>query len=209
MSMPYTHIEALRVARCATPTLSSTIDGAQPAHRADGAAPARARRDRQRRARKPRGASCEAVERAAALLGMLAVVAHRMRLRAAAARRGGRSGGCATRSPACRPTIALTGLPNRRFFTEWLSYAIAHARRERGHVGVLFIDINGGAAVSEFHGEHATDTLLVEVARRFRGAAREGDLFARLGDTAVRAGDAERARRRASSRCSRSGCATS
>ena len=32
-----------------------------------------------------------------------------------------------------------TGLPNRRFFAEWLSYAIAHARRERGHVGVLFI----------------------------------------------------------------------
>jgi len=78
---------------------------------------------------------------------------------------------------------AMTGLPNGRFFTEWLSYAIANARRERGHVGVLFIDINGCAAVDEYHGERATHTLLVEVARRFRAASREGDLLARLATT--------------------------
>ena len=78
---------------------------------------------------------------------------------------------------------ALTGLPNRRFFAEWLSFAIAHARRERGRVGVLFIDINGCGAVSEFHGRAAADALLVEVARRFRAASREGDVFARLGET--------------------------
>lgn len=77
----------------------------------------------------------------------------------------------------------LTGLPNRRFFAEWLSYAIAHARRERGHVGVLFIDINGCAAVREFHGAQANDALLIEIARRFRAASREGDLFAHLGPT--------------------------
>ena len=75
----------------------------------------------------------------------------------------------------------LTGLPNRRFFCEWLSFAIANARRERAHVGVLFIDIGGCAAVAELHGERATEALLVEVARRFRAAAREGDVFARLG----------------------------
>jgi len=78
---------------------------------------------------------------------------------------------------------ALTGLPNRRFFAEWLSYAIAHARRERGRVGVLFIDINGCGAVAEFHGENAAGKLLIEVARRFRAASREGDVFARLGPT--------------------------
>jgi diguanylate cyclase (GGDEF)-like protein len=77
----------------------------------------------------------------------------------------------------------LTGLPNDRFFAEWLSYAIAHARRERAHVGVLFIDIDGCAAVSELHGEQATAALLIEIARRFRAASREGDLFARLGMT--------------------------
>ena len=75
----------------------------------------------------------------------------------------------------------LTGLPNRRFFTEWLSFAIANARREQTHVGVLFIDIAGCAAVAELHGGPAIEALLVEVARRFRATAREGDVFARLG----------------------------
>jgi diguanylate cyclase (GGDEF)-like protein len=75
----------------------------------------------------------------------------------------------------------LTGLPNRRFFCEWLSFAIANARRDRAHVGVLFIDIGGCAAVAELHGSPAADALLLEVARRFRAAAREGDVFARLG----------------------------
>jgi diguanylate cyclase (GGDEF)-like protein len=74
----------------------------------------------------------------------------------------------------------LTGLPNRRFFAEWLSFAIAHARRESAHVGVLYIDINGCAAVAELHGGPAVEALLVDIARRFRAAAREGDVFARL-----------------------------
>ena len=78
---------------------------------------------------------------------------------------------------------ALTGLPNRRFFAEWLSYAIAHARRSRAHVGVLFVDISGCAAVAELHGGAAVEALLVEIARRFRAASPEGDVFARLGAT--------------------------
>ena len=75
----------------------------------------------------------------------------------------------------------LTGLPNRRFFSEWLSFAIANARRDRAHVGVLFIDVGGCAAVVELHGGQAAEALLVEVARRFRATAREGEVFARLG----------------------------
>jgi diguanylate cyclase (GGDEF)-like protein len=72
-------------------------------------------------------------------------------------------------------------LPNRRFFAEWLAFAIAHAGRTRAHVGVLFIDIGGCAAVVEHHGAPAAEALLVEIARRFRGASRGGDVFARLG----------------------------
>lgn len=78
---------------------------------------------------------------------------------------------------------ALTGLPNRRFFTDWLAFAIANARRENAHVGVLHIDVNGCAVVAELHGGPAVESLLVEIARRFRAAAREGDVFARLGPT--------------------------
>jgi diguanylate cyclase (GGDEF)-like protein len=78
---------------------------------------------------------------------------------------------------------ALTGLPTRRFFAEWLSFAIAHARRTRAHIGVLFIDINGCQAVAELHGGPAAEALLVEIARRLRCTSREGDVFARLGPT--------------------------
>ena len=77
----------------------------------------------------------------------------------------------------------LTGLANRRFFGEWLTFAITHARRDGGHVGVLFIDINGCAAVAELHGDRTADALQVEIARRFRAVSREGDLFARLAPT--------------------------
>ncbi|MEO8536043.1 MAG: GGDEF domain-containing protein [Betaproteobacteria bacterium] len=84
----------------------------------------------------------------------------------------------------CTNHDGLTALPNERFFGEWLTYAIAHARRERGHVGVLFIDVNGCAAVTECHGEADRDTLLIEVARRFRAVSREGDMLARVGPTA-------------------------
>jgi diguanylate cyclase (GGDEF)-like protein len=76
---------------------------------------------------------------------------------------------------------ALTALPNARFFSEWLAFAIANARREGAHVGVLFIDIGGCAAVAEHHGGPAAEALLVEIARRFRASARQGDVLARLG----------------------------
>jgi diguanylate cyclase (GGDEF)-like protein len=76
---------------------------------------------------------------------------------------------------------ALTGLPNRRFFGEWLGYAIAHARREVRHVGLLFMDVDGLKTVDELHGRDVADALLIEIARRFRETAREGDVLARIG----------------------------
>jgi diguanylate cyclase (GGDEF)-like protein len=175
------HIEALALPDVHA-DVSSTIDGAQrnagptALRMHERAAAVGAAREAARR-------HLETVERAVALLGILAVAfassvcVSLLRSRRAERRLRDEIAGLNTHD-------AMTGLPNERFFTEWLSYAIAHARRERGHVGVLFIDINGCGAVSEFHGDGAAGTLLVEVARRFRGAAREGDLLARLGPTA-------------------------
>jgi len=121
----------------------------------------------------------EVVERAAALLGALAIgvycFAYSALLRALRERRQ-----LAQRLQTELNHDPLTGLPNRRFFGEWLSFAIAHARREGVHVGVLFIDISGYAAVAKLHGGPAAEALLVEIARRFRAASREGDVFARL-----------------------------
>jgi diguanylate cyclase (GGDEF)-like protein len=121
----------------------------------------------------------EVVERAAALLGALAIgvycFAYSALLRALRERKQ-----LAQRLQTELNHDPLTGLPNQRFFGDWLSFAIAHARREGVHVGVLFIDISGYAAVAKLHGGPAAEALLVEIARRFRAASREGDVFARL-----------------------------
>ena len=173
--------------------LSSTMDASEPAaptERAKAIAPIRqrlaAQQSRSAAARRAEalvvGERRAAVERSLALvcvltiaLGVLAYGAH---LRNSGVRRR-----LAARVEEEQSHDPLTGLPNRRFFAEWLSYAIAHARRQGAHVGVLFIDIDGCAAVTELHGEQAADALLVEIARRFRAASRGGDLFARLDTT--------------------------
>ncbi len=73
----------------------------------------------------------------------------------------------------------LTGAANRRGFEA----AVADALRRRGEraVGVAFIDLDGFKAVNDRFGHAAGDAVLVEVARRFRDAAREGDTVARFG----------------------------
>jgi len=76
---------------------------------------------------------------------------------------------------------SLTQLPNRRMFEEWLGYALGQARRDGTHLAVMFIDIDGFKAVNDCHGHKAGDALLVEIAKRFRGTARESDFLARVG----------------------------
>lgn len=75
----------------------------------------------------------------------------------------------------------LTQLPNRRFFAEWLGYALAQARRDDAHLGLLYIDIDGFKAVNDRRGHKAGDAVLAEITRRFRETARDSDVLARLG----------------------------
>jgi len=72
----------------------------------------------------------------------------------------------------------LTGLPNRRHFTERLRNRLGSAER----LAVLFVDLDGFKAVNDGHGHAAGDALLQEVGRRLRDAAGEA-LVARLGAT--------------------------
>jgi len=76
---------------------------------------------------------------------------------------------------------SLTQLPNRRFFERWLAYTLARARRDGAHVALLFIDLDGFKAVNDRYGHNAGDSLLAEVAHRFRRIVRGSDLLVRLG----------------------------
>jgi diguanylate cyclase (GGDEF)-like protein len=75
----------------------------------------------------------------------------------------------------------LTQLANRRFFQKSLESAIAEAHRDGSHLGLLFLDLDGFKAVNDLHGHDTGDTLLVEIARRFRQSTGESNLLGRLG----------------------------
>ena len=75
----------------------------------------------------------------------------------------------------------LTNLPNRVLFLERLTEAMSQPGRERGHVAVMFIDIDRFKWVNDSLGHAAGDALLVAVARRLERALRPRDVAGRLG----------------------------
>ena len=77
---------------------------------------------------------------------------------------------------------ALTDLPNRAYFAECVSQALARVQRDPRHrVAVLLLDCDGFKAVNDSLGHTAGDRLLVEMAARLRKCVRPGDVVARLG----------------------------
>jgi diguanylate cyclase (GGDEF)-like protein/PAS domain S-box-containing protein len=73
---------------------------------------------------------------------------------------------------------ALTGLPNRLFFDERVSEAIA---ADIGVTGVLLIDLDNFRTINEALGRETGDAVMQAVAARLRDTAGEGCLTARLG----------------------------
>ena len=76
---------------------------------------------------------------------------------------------------------ALTGLPNRLLLQERLAQAIAQAKRNGRHVGVLYIDLDRFKNVNDTLGHRIGDELLKQVTNSLSAALRETDLLARLG----------------------------
>ena len=75
----------------------------------------------------------------------------------------------------------LTGLANRRLLPERLWMAMAHARRNKSAMAVLYLDLDGFKTVNDTLGHGAGDLLLKMVAGRLVDAVREEDTVARLG----------------------------
>jgi diguanylate cyclase (GGDEF)-like protein len=74
----------------------------------------------------------------------------------------------------------LTGLPNRRQFSDRL-HAVLEARREDpGPVTVVILDVDDFKLVNDAFGHPAGDDVLAGAARALRGAAHVGDLVARV-----------------------------
>jgi diguanylate cyclase (GGDEF)-like protein/PAS domain S-box-containing protein len=76
---------------------------------------------------------------------------------------------------------ALTGLFNRRRFTEELERCLAQAARYREPGAVLFLDLDGFKFVNDTLGHAAGDELIARVGRMFSSAVRTTDILARVG----------------------------
>ncbi len=77
---------------------------------------------------------------------------------------------------------ALTGLPNRAFFLERLSKALAKVHLGEGYkASILFIDLDRFKYVNDSLGHLIGDQLLKDIAARLADCMRPSDIVARLG----------------------------
>lgn len=78
-------------------------------------------------------------------------------------------------------TDALTGLANRRLLTDRLEQAWRQGRRNGGHHGLVFLDLDNFKPLNDRHGHAAGDRLLQQVAHRLHVQVRATDTVARQG----------------------------
>ena len=77
-------------------------------------------------------------------------------------------------------TDALTGLPNRRYFDEYLGL-LGRRRRAEDRIGVLMVDIDRFKRLNDTFGHAVGDHVLREVAHAIASAVRDDDVPARFG----------------------------
>jgi two-component system, cell cycle response regulator len=75
----------------------------------------------------------------------------------------------------------LTGLPNRRLLIDRLLLAMAHARRNKCTMTLIYLDLDGFKQVNDTFGHDTGDMLLKIVADRLVTTVRQEDTVARLG----------------------------
>jgi diguanylate cyclase (GGDEF)-like protein len=78
-------------------------------------------------------------------------------------------------------TDPLTGIANRRTFTEHLGDEVARAHRYGRQLSLAIIDLDRFKAVNDSHGHQAGDRVLAEFAQLLGAHSRDGDLVARIG----------------------------
>lgn len=76
---------------------------------------------------------------------------------------------------------ALTGLFNRRYFSERAGTDLLHAEHDKGLFAVLLCDLDHFKKVNDTHGHHTGDDVLKDVGKAILEATRGADLVVRWG----------------------------
>ena len=76
---------------------------------------------------------------------------------------------------------ALTGLPNRKWFTEHVAQSIASAVRYRRHGALLYVNLDDFKTLNDTQGHEQGDAILKLVAARLRDCVNSEDVVARIG----------------------------
>ena len=76
---------------------------------------------------------------------------------------------------------SLTGLPNRKLFSDRLDIALAQAQRNQKKVGIAMLDLDYFKGVNDTLGHDVGDLVLKATAERLSAPLRKGDTIARFG----------------------------
>lgn len=76
---------------------------------------------------------------------------------------------------------ALTNIPNRFLLRDRIEQSLAHYRRHKTCIAVLFLDLDHFKSINDSLGHHIGDALLIETATRLKTVCRQEDTVARLG----------------------------
>ncbi|MCU7372608.1 GGDEF domain-containing protein [Paucibacter sp. O1-1] len=75
----------------------------------------------------------------------------------------------------------LTGLPNRRYFSERLDHALAHLESPDITLALFYLDLDDFKQINDQHSHEVGDEVLKVVALRLARVVRSEDMFSRLG----------------------------
>jgi diguanylate cyclase (GGDEF)-like protein len=78
-------------------------------------------------------------------------------------------------------TDPLTGLANRRFFTDMLEKAMAFANRHQQHLSLIMVDLDDFKVINDTYGHETGDQVLTSFAQLMNGFIRKEDVAARFG----------------------------
>lgn len=76
---------------------------------------------------------------------------------------------------------ALTHLPNRRNFEQYLKKSISQANRHGQKVGLLYMDLDGFKLINDQYGHDVGDDALVSSVAKINEVLRDSDFLARVG----------------------------